>query len=237
MENQYPPIDPRLPAAPYADPYTNPPVTIPPTPFPPVPVPSQPVPPAPVNPVASQQFAYAGFGRRFLASIIDVIIIGIIYFPIQLASGFVMAAISILFGPNLTNITFPATPNPTSLPLNLPNASSIPITSYSINTPVVASMILVSLFLYLIMILISVGYYVCFIAFKGQTPGKMIMKVKVVRENDFTVKVGFWKALLRETIGKIISSLLICLGYLWMLWDGKKQTWHDKIAGTIVIKV
>jgi uncharacterized RDD family membrane protein YckC len=32
----------------------------------------------------------------------------------------------------------------------------------------------------------------------------------------------------------LISAIVLCLGYLWMLWDGEQQTWHDKIAGTHV---
>ncbi|MEY4173609.1 MAG: hypothetical protein RI900_774, partial [Actinomycetota bacterium] len=32
-----------------------------------------------------------------------------------------------------------------------------------------------------------------------------------------------------------ISTALFYLGYLWMLWDGEKQTWHDKVVGSIVI--
>jgi uncharacterized RDD family membrane protein YckC len=42
---------------------------------------------------------------------------------------------------------------------------------------------------------------------------------------------------LREIIGKIVSSIILFIGYLMILWDGKKQGLHDKIAGTVVIKV
>jgi uncharacterized RDD family membrane protein YckC len=34
-----------------------------------------------------------------------------------------------------------------------------------------------------------------------------------------------------------ISGATIFLGYLWMLWDPRKQTWHDKAAGSFVVKV
>jgi uncharacterized RDD family membrane protein YckC len=44
-------------------------------------------------------------------------------------------------------------------------------------------------------------------------------------------------AILREVVGKFISSLILLLGYFWMLWDPKKQTWHDKIAKSVVVKV
>ena len=38
-------------------------------------------------------------------------------------------------------------------------------------------------------------------------------------------------------LAHIVSQFLCYLGYLWMLWDKRKQTWHDKIAGTVVVKV
>ena len=35
---------------------------------------------------------------------------------------------------------------------------------------------------------------------------------------------------------KFLSGLVIGLGYFWMLWDPKKQTWHDKLVNTVVVK-
>ena len=49
--------------------------------------------------------------------------------------------------------------------------------------------------------------------------------------------IGFGTTLLREIIGKIISSIIILLGYIWILFDGQRQGWHDKIASTYVVKV
>ncbi len=69
---------------------------------------------------------------------------------------------------------------------------------------------------------------------KGQTPGKMLFKIKVVKTSG--ENISMLTAILRETVGKWISSILF-IGYLWPLWDSKKQGWHDKIAGTIVVKV
>lgn len=36
--------------------------------------------------------------------------------------------------------------------------------------------------------------------------------------------------------GKIVSTLILFIGYFMMLWDVKKQTLHDKMAGTLVVK-
>jgi uncharacterized RDD family membrane protein YckC len=48
--------------------------------------------------------------------------------------------------------------------------------------------------------------------------------------------IGFGRALGRTLFAQIISSAICYLGYLWMLWDKDKQTWHDKIVGTVVVK-
>jgi len=34
----------------------------------------------------------------------------------------------------------------------------------------------------------------------------------------------------------MISGQIFYLGYLWMLWDDKQQTWHDKVVGSIVVR-
>lgn len=68
----------------------------------------------------------------------------------------------------------------------------------------------------------------------GATLGKMALKLKVVTADLQPIDYG--KAALRELVGKFFSIWIFGLGYLWVLWDGKKQGWHDKIAGTVVIK-
>ena len=34
---------------------------------------------------------------------------------------------------------------------------------------------------------------------------------------------------------RIVSGFVCLLGYLWMLWDRERQTWHDKVANTVVV--
>jgi uncharacterized RDD family membrane protein YckC len=48
-------------------------------------------------------------------------------------------------------------------------------------------------------------------------------------------RIGAWRAGTRQ-ITRLVSTIPFGLGYLWMLWDPERQTWHDKIVGTIVIK-
>jgi len=81
---------------------------------------------------------------------------------------------------------------------------------------------------------ISFGYYILLTAAFGATLGKMALGMRVVDESG--QKAGFLKVLIRETIGKVVSAIVLLLGYIWILFDDKRQGWHDKIGGTFVVK-
>jgi len=78
-------------------------------------------------------------------------------------------------------------------------------------------------------------YFWLFTGFKGQTPGKMIVGIKVVDKSGN--KPGLFSAAIREILGKIISTVIFFLGFLWIGWDNQKQGLHDKLATTYVVKV
>ncbi len=82
-------------------------------------------------------------------------------------------------------------------------------------------------------LLISVGYFVVFWATTSQTPGKMAMGIKIIGVDGTPVSWG--KAFLRY-IGYIVSGLVLSLGFIWIAFDSKRQGWHDKIAGTYVVR-
>jgi len=91
------------------------------------------------------------------------------------------------------------------------------------------------------------------------TPGKWLMRLRVVNEADgMPIKAG--QALLRYVsyfsaplvgatamfftlpivgpgLSMLIGFAVALIGFLWIGWDDKKQGWHDKIAGTCVVKV
>ncbi len=79
------------------------------------------------------------------------------------------------------------------------------------------------------------AYYVILTGIRGQTFGKMALGIKVVDVNGNIPGLG--RAALREIVGKIISTLVFWLGFLWTIWDPNKQGWHDKLASTYVIRV
>jgi uncharacterized RDD family membrane protein YckC len=85
----------------------------------------------------------------------------------------------------------------------------------------------------LVVVVFVFWYYIYFWTTKGQTPGKLVMKIKVVATDGSQVTAG--KAFLR-VIGYLISNLIFALGFIWILFDTDKQGWHDKIAGTYVVR-
>jgi len=65
------------------------------------------------------------------------------------------------------------------------------------------------------------------------TIGKRALGLKVTDMNGH--RISFANASGRF-FGKYVSAIILLIGYLMMLWDDKKQTLHDKMAGTLVVK-
>ncbi len=90
---------------------------------------------------------------------------------------------------------------------------------------------LVAILLAALAVVVTVLYDIGFWLLAGQTPGKRAMGVRIVRTDGERVNLG--NAVRRE-IGYVISAILF-LGYLWVLVDNRRQAFHDKLAGTLVI--
>ena len=69
---------------------------------------------------------------------------------------------------------------------------------------------------------------------EGYSVGKRLFGLKVVGMKG-EAPIGLTDALLREVIGKIVSGILIGIGFLWIGFDSEKQGLHDKIAKTYVV--
>lgn len=82
-------------------------------------------------------------------------------------------------------------------------------------------------------LLLGLGYSVWMLSNYQATVGMMVLKIKILKENGG--KVTYQDAILRY-FASLLSGIALGLGYLWMLWDKKKQTWHDHIAKTVVVK-
>ena len=86
----------------------------------------------------------------------------------------------------------------------------------------------------LVSAVVAVAYAVAFWTLRGQTPGMMILGMKVLRGDGTSVTLGY--ALLRY-LGYIICAMMLGTGFLWIAFDQRKQGIHDKIADTVVVKL
>ena len=67
----------------------------------------------------------------------------------------------------------------------------------------------------------------------GQTPGKFALGIRVVKADG--TPMSDTDALIRA-IGYNVSAMLFGLGFLWAFFDRNKQSWHDKMARTYVVR-
>ena len=75
---------------------------------------------------------------------------------------------------------------------------------------------------------------VVFWKYKSATPGKMVFSAKIV-----DAKTGGKPStaqLIVRYFAYVVSMLPLMLGFLWIAFDRRKQAWHDKLAGTVVVR-
>jgi uncharacterized RDD family membrane protein YckC len=82
--------------------------------------------------------------------------------------------------------------------------------------------------------LVALAYFAGMWTWKGTTVGGIVLGLKVVRLDGGPVT--FAVALVRS-LGAAFSGIVLFLGFLWIAWDPEKQGWHDRIAGTVVVKL
>jgi uncharacterized RDD family membrane protein YckC len=76
-------------------------------------------------------------------------------------------------------------------------------------------------------------YFAGLWVWRGTTIGGIVLRLRVVRLDGRSMDVG--TALVR-VVGALLGALALGLGYFWAAWDPEKQGWHDKIAGTVVVR-
>lgn len=160
--------------------------------------------------VAAATGQYAGWGSRAGAAIIDWIVIGV-------PSWIIMAILGVGFAASSDLTIDPQTGQLTG------------DTSGFFATFIVA---------WLILMIAGILYKVLMEGSpRGQTVGKMVLKIRV-RDAQTGGAITYGKAALRWFVGAILWILLYIPGVidlLFPLWDARKQTLHDKAAGTIVV--
>ena len=69
----------------------------------------------------------------------------------------------------------------------------------------------------------------------GQSLGKKILGISVVRQDNGRF-LGAGAGFLRWLVAQVLGGICF-INYLWPLWDEKKQTWHDMVVSSVVIRV
>jgi uncharacterized RDD family membrane protein YckC len=82
--------------------------------------------------------------------------------------------------------------------------------------------------------LVTLVYFVGFWGWRSQTPGMIPFNMRIVMADDGSKPD--WVRMLLRYVGLIISFVVLLLGVLWVGFDRRKQGWHDKMAGTVVVR-
>jgi uncharacterized RDD family membrane protein YckC len=78
------------------------------------------------------------------------------------------------------------------------------------------------------------AYHVAMWTWKGTTVGGIVCSLKLVRVDGHPV--NFAVALVRS-LASVFSAVALFLGFFWAGWTRERQSWHDMIAGTVMVRV
>jgi uncharacterized RDD family membrane protein YckC len=82
-------------------------------------------------------------------------------------------------------------------------------------------------------LLVALAYFAGMWTWRGTTVGGIVLNLKVVRHDGRPLDFA---ACLVRSLAAAFSGIMCFLGFLWIAWDLEKQSWHDKIAGTLVVR-
>ena len=181
--------------------------------------------PEPVALRPAPGYEFAGFWRRFWAYVIDSLVLTVpIWF---VATPLILGAISsvkfsVLFGPG-------------SWTLNQTTGTYVPTAAAVAQLRILFTDLLQPFaVLFAVSAVAQFGYFALFWSRRGATLGQQLLGLEV--RNALTgTWISFGRGCLR-VIGYLIASIFFDLGFILAAFDARKQGWHDKIAGTVVIK-
>jgi uncharacterized RDD family membrane protein YckC len=162
------------------------------------------MPPGLTPPPGLGEIRPAGFWRRFVAYIIDSMIIAVISFPVSMML----------------------------LPFQLFSMGSTPGVGQEMAA--IQGMVVSMSLGWLIGLVVRFFYYGWFYKNKGGSPGKLAMDLRVV-DTGTGAYLNYWRTFGREAIGKLLSALILYIGYIMAGVREDKRALHDIIFDTQVI--
>lgn len=151
---------------------------------------------------------YSGWWRRFGGYLLDALILGI-------PGGIINAAVQAMV-PKETDV-----------------CTDFDGDRYLCEQPTAGGTVVI-LLVGLALFVAGVVYYAYFNGKTGQTIGKKAVGIAVV-DRYTGAPIGVGRAVGRY-FGAILSGIVCGLGYLWAAWDDEKQTWHDKMVNSVVVR-
>jgi len=82
-------------------------------------------------------------------------------------------------------------------------------------------------------ILLWMIYHILLWGWKGTTVGGIIMKLRLVTLKG---EAPLWGTVVIRSLSSLFSGIPLGLGFLWVGWNAERQSWHDLVAGTVIIR-
>jgi uncharacterized RDD family membrane protein YckC len=166
---------------------------------------------------------YASVGARFVAKLIDGLILGV-----ATIAAFAPAGVALAAGP--TRITTCSVDDEGFVTVGEEiNAICEVPTGATIAAAVLLGLVGLAAVVWLYV------YYFRREGSTGETWGRKTMGMRVV-DATTGLPIGTGRSFGRYLFASFISGNFCLLGYLWALWDPRKQTWHDKVVSSVVVR-
>ena len=153
------------------------------------------------------QPTYAGFWIRLVARLIDGLILGVPF-------GIVFAVFAIAGGAFANNTS--------SSSQDSQNATAAAVFGGGF------------LLLYVLALVVQIGYWIYFWGTSGSTLGMRLLHLKVV-DADTAGPIGYARATVRFLMS-LVNGWACYIGWIWVAFDPRKQGWHDKVANSVVLQ-
>lgn len=167
----------------------------------------------PPSTVPAEQLEYVGFWPRAWASVIDIVLSSLLLMPL-IDHFFGSGGLSLASLGDLGDL------NDLSRLASLASLASVSASRGPLD-------------FFLSWVLPALVVLLFWIA-RQATPGKMAIRARIVDARTGE-KPGLGQLLIRY-LGYYVSIVPFCLGLLWVGFDARKQGWHDKLAGTVVVR-
>lgn len=170
-------------------------------------------PPRPRPPPGTE---YAGVGRRFVAWLIDLV-------PIVVLAVVLLVPVGMAFFDVIADIA-------PRRSLSRAEAAAVMDAIAAASGDAMPGFLRMSALLQLWMLVYTAGTWLLF----GRSPGMALLGIRIVREEDGG-RPGLGRVAVRYG-GYLLSAGLLLIGFIWAIFDRRKQAWHDKLAGTLVVR-